>query len=394
MNATRKNGRKVWVVSWFVGGRRHRRFFDSRKVAELEAQTVTSAHGDHADVWASLPGGERDEVLRVIAAAKARGVSLSQVWAEWSKGADRPREECALGVAFKALLESKTKAGRSARYVRNLKHLVGGFVSGRESLPIAGVTVKMVEEHLASRPLRSRATIAARLSTFFEYARRRGWMASNPADHLEAVTVAQAPPEIFTPRQLARALVWFRRRAPRGLAWFVLSTLCGLRPEEAEKTEWGSVNLDGEAFVRVEAQTSKVRQRRVVYPLPAAVAWLRVAKDEGGELPFRHQARRYACRALAAYLRLSGWPKDITRHTAASYWLAASRNPAEVAAQLGNSPGILKAHYDALVTREAAAKVWGLVPRMRGESSKTAETPGPPGDHLATARGDEKAAAH
>lgn len=186
----------------------------------------------------------------------------------------------------------------------------------------------------------------------------------NPCDAVEAPTPPRAAPSIFTVRQTARCLVFLRRRDPRLLAWFLLSTLCGLRPEEAEQTTWDAVQIDNrEAHIRVEAQTSKVRQRRIVTPLPAAVAWLKIARDAGSELPLSSQVRRTAIRRLRDALHWEAWPKDITRHTAASYWLALDGNLVHIAEQLGHSVDQLKAHYKALVTRVDAERFWRLIPR-------------------------------
>jgi len=134
--------------------------------------------------------------------------------------------------------------------------------------------------------------------------------------------------------------------------------------EEAERTTWDAVQIDhGDAHIRVEAQTSKVRQRRIVTPLPSAVAWLKIAREHGAELPIGRQARRYATRRLARRLRWTEWPKDITRHTAASYWLSLVGDAAPVAEQLGHTVSELKASYRALVTPAEAAKLWRLSPR-------------------------------
>lgn len=309
-----------------------------------------------------MPHGERDEILRLVAAAKARGVSLSQVWAEWSSRADHARQERSLGDAFADLMSAKRAAGRSRETLAALRVGVGGFVSGREAIPISAVTISMVESYLSTKQARSRYTYAARLSAFFEFARRRNWMAENPAKKVELARVAREQPAVFTPAQVVEALRWLREREPECLAWFVLSTFCGLRPMEAEKTRWEAISLDGAGLVRVEAQTSKLRARRVVYPLPSAMAWLKAAKDAGSKLPMPHWPRARVCVALARHLGLPRWPVDITRHTAASYWLAAARNPAEVAWQLGNSPDVLKAHYDARVTREESVAFWSITP--------------------------------
>ncbi len=153
------------------------------------------------------------------------------------------------------------------------------------------------------------------------------------------------------------------RPAPNASTHRRLATFCGLRPEEAERTTWDSIQIDGrEAHVRVEAQTSKIRQRRIVTPLPAAVTWLKIAKESGSALPLTHQSRRRTIRRLRDALGWKAWPKDVTRHTAASYWLAKDGNPLAVAEQLGHSVAQLKSHYKALVTREDAERFWRLIP--------------------------------
>lgn len=258
-----------------------------------------------------------------------------------------------------------------------MKIVLDGFAKGRESQRIAAITVADVEGWLGTKSLAGRPTFKSRVSTLINFAVKRGYRRDKPCDVVEAPTPPRAAPSIFTVRQTARCLVFLRRRDPRALAWFVLSTLCGLRPEEAEQTTRDAVQIDnGEAHIRVEAQTSKVRQRRIVTPLPAAVAWLKIARDAGSELPLSSQVRRPAIRRLRDTLHWEAWPKDITRHTAASYWLALDGNPVHIAEQLGQSVAQLKTHYQALLTRAAAVRFWGLVPNGK-RAAKSRPIPSP-----------------
>jgi len=78
------------------------------------------------------------------------------------------------------------------------------------------------------------------------------------------------PPAIFTVEQTGIALDWFRKEWTRALPWFLLSTFCGLRPEEALQTTHSDIHFD-EGWIKVEAQTTKVRQRRIVYPKSEAL---------------------------------------------------------------------------------------------------------------------------
>lgn len=167
------------------------------------------------------------------------------------------------------------------------------------------------------------------------------------------MTVARKPPQVFSVAVVRSCLKWLRSSRPKVLAWFVLSTFCGLRPEEAEKTTAADIHF-GEGFIKVEAQTTKVRQRRVVYPKAEAMALLKSCKVK----PVTAQNRRRAIRALREHLNWKAWPKDITRHTAASYWLADCESTASVAKSLGNSESILLKHYAAVVTREQAKEFW------------------------------------
>ena len=195
----------------------------------------------------------------------------------------------------------------------------------------------------------------------FGFAIRRQYAVDNPCDRVELPTQERAPIRYLSTDETIRCLQHIAERRPRALAVFVLTTLAGLRPEEAQATTWPSIRLDDpEPHVVVEAQTSKVRQRRIVYPMPAAIAWLREAKRLKAELPLDRQPWRRTIRDLRTVLGWDRWPQDITRHTAATYWLAEIQNASHVAEQLGNSVGVLKTHYRALVSREQAKRFWAI----------------------------------
>ena len=351
-----KNGRRVGYVSWIEDGRRHRRFFKTSQLAEAWVAARQVEESDLGPLWASVPAGDRIELLNVWRECQRLGIPVGDLLRQ----ASPPGPTVTVQQAIDALVAAKSGAARSPRYTASVALLLRKFASGRESQGLAAVTLGDLEAFLDGIPLASRSTYRARLATLFRFGVRRGWLTANPVDRLESVRVVAKPPSILTPEQAALALRWLQAR-PTALGWFVLSCLAGLRPEEAERTAWASVDL-GAGLVRVEAQTSKVRQRRVVYPLPSALAWLAEAQRLGSPLPIPHTTRRRAVRALREALGWSTWPKDITRHTAASYWLAQVEDAAAVAEQLGHDVNTLKRHYRATVTREAAAAFWAILP--------------------------------
>ncbi len=354
-----------WYVNRWEDGRRRRTFFLTQREAKAEASRIRAELAGVGEVEFSMSAADRADILRFREECADAGVNWWDLLRAHREGrlsvlpSSPPLQQI-----LDEMLASKDAAGRSHRYTQTLRIILNGFVRGREEMPLSRVTAGDVESWLASKNIASRPTLRARLSTLFRFAQRRGFIAANPCEKIEPVRLVRQTPMIFTVRQTAIALVWLRRKAPRALGWFVLSTLCGLRPEEAERTSWAAVRLDGgDTHIRVEAQTSKVRQRRIVTPLPAAVAWLKIAREHGAELPIGRQARRSVSRRLAQRLGWDEWPKDVTRHTAASYRLSLVGDAAHVAEQLGHTVSELKASYRALVTPSDAARFWQLIPR-------------------------------
>ncbi len=357
-------GQTRWAVHRLEAGKRKRTFFNSKKAAEAEAGLLRSQLAAVGEAWLALPAPERQRLIQVHCEARQLGVELADLLADWKRSPRFTGSSPPLETTIAELLNAKATSGRSARYAASLAIPLRQFARGRERAPIASIGVLDVEGFLNSKNIHSRQTLRARLSTLFRFAVRRGYRADNPCDRLESVKVVKTPPAILTLEQVKQCLEWLDAKRSRAFAWFVLTSFAGLRPEEAEKTSWHHINFD-EGWIRVEAQTTKVRQRRVVYPHATAMAWLRHARSQGAELPLPRQARRRAIRMLRALLGFAHWPKDVTRHSAASYWLADTGSAAQVAEALGHSEDVLRKNYMALVTKVQAQEFWRLLPSAR-----------------------------
>ena len=288
-------------------------------------------------------------------------MSLREVWAQWLAAAPaRAKASPALAESVAACLEAKRAAGRRERYLGALAGALRQFIKGRELVAIGAVTRREIEAHVQGvASLHSRATRLNRLSTLFSWAVRAGHLDANPCEQIERVTPEQRPPLILSPAQAAHALAWTHAHWPRYLAWLALALLAGVRPEEAERTEWEAIT---DAHVVIGAQTSKVRWRRIVPLMPAAASWLAEARRLEAELPLTSISLKRFRRRLRDELRLPHWPADLLRHTAASYLVAAHQDAGKVAQWLGNSPGVLLRHYRELVRKDAAEAFWATRP--------------------------------
>lgn len=376
-----KNGAPAWVVDWKApGGKRTRRFFQTKGAAE-EFRSSIQTHGTRVgDFWRALTTKERDALVSLITVAREKGHSLVDAVQAISDGRftsatmDGPK----LPAVIVECLTAKRAANRRDGYVKDLGLVLGAFVRGREAVSIWDVTASDIEQWIAAKytNMHSRATILNRVNTLFSFAVRRGYRPDNPCDRIERVTIEHVSPKILTPDEAVKLMVAIRAEFPRGLAWFSLGLFAGIRPEECDKLSWDAIDLV-RGIVQIDAATAKVRQRRIVHLLPAAVAWLQLAKESGADLPLPNVSRRRMQRDVRGTMGWDAWPQDILRHTAASYWLASIQDAGKVAHELGNSAGILLRHYRELVSREDAARFWELRPsgehptRERGKPPTT-----------------------
>lgn len=269
-------------------------------------------------------------------------------------------EAPSLRTAIGSLATAKAAGNRRKVYVTHLRMCLAAFASHAGDVPIDHITTDHVESFLATRGRSpwTRITYTARLSTLFEFARRRRWISENPCFFLERVSVDQKPPEILTPEDARRLVAACRSQERRGLAWLALALYAGLRPGEAAQITWEKIDFESNR-IWVDSSISKVRRMRIVEPQPIAMQLLAEARDTGAELPLSLSTRRRIMRKLREAMGWEEWPADITRHSCASYWLALEPDAGRIALQLGHSPNVLMRHYRSVVTRQQAVEFFG-----------------------------------
>lgn len=267
-----------------------------------------------------------------------------------------------LGSAIEVLLVAKTGANCRPRYLKSLRCYLGQFARGRQATPITEITIDIIERWFAGRneALTTRVGSAGRLWSLFSFAERRGWIVINPMRRLEPIRIDRKPPKILSVEQAQQLMEFAMYREPRSLAFFALALFAGVRPQELEGVTWQNV---GAVTVTIDAAASKVRKRRIVHLHENTVEWINFARETGALLPYQMNFRTNTLRKAAKHLGFpSGWEQDILRHSAASYWMAASGDATFVSRNLGNSPEILLTHYLQLVTAESAAAFWSIRP--------------------------------
>ena len=181
------------------------------------------------------------------------------------------------------------------------------------------------------------------------------------ADCLACEVADAADADFFRPVEL-QTLVDNARDDLRPV--IAIAGLAGLRGEEIMRLDWADV-WRVEGHIEVTARNAKTRQRRLVEICPALAAWLEPFRNNtagmvypAGVHAFQHAYLKMR-KALNIPDRLNGF-----RHAFCTYHFALHSNENLTAAQAGNSPTMIHAHYKGLATKADAEKWFNVTPAV------------------------------
>lgn len=365
----KNRGYDVWIVELgYKNGRRLRSYHQKKADAEAVIAEAKVQLRKAGDFWISLKPEDRVEAADILYKAKAAGITLTKLWEDYVKNGGSTVTLTSLKKAIEETVASKYRQKLRPRYVEGLEQYLKLFAKGREDIPVSQIQPSDIEKWFAARgegPAVRNANLG-RLSSMFSVALTRGWVVKNPCDLVSKAKADRKSVEILSVRQSARALAWTCRHRPKMIGYLTMALFAGVRPEELEKVEWDSLKENsGKRLLVIEAEASKVRQRRIITLENAAWSWIDLAKSSGAHMPVSQSTRKRYIQDLRAGIRMESWPQDVLRHTAASHLLALRKDAAAVALELGNSAAILLRHYRALVTESENSRFWSLIPNKR-----------------------------
>jgi integrase len=360
-----RRDRAEWVLDYYEGSRRVRRWYKSKSLAEAAVGDIKHQHRQTGQSWIELAPEERNDIMVVANEARQRNVTIRQIWEAYKSGKldAEPLMRRTLGQAITETMEWRRGENLRERYLKELENYLRRFAAGRMEMFVDRIGVAEIQSWFAGRKeaLSTRRSNVGRLGSLFDVMFKKGYIASNPCLRLPTVKLDQKAPMIFTPKQVRTMLRICRRQSREMLPYVVLGTFAGVRPEELEKLRWRDIDQK-HGTVTVDAAASKTNRRRVVHLHKTALAWLKVCKagkPDAHISPTGITLRRWR-RKLRDAVGL--WGQDILRHSAGSYLLALHRNAHEVATMLGNSPRILETHYKDLVNATNCAAFWSIKP--------------------------------
>jgi integrase len=391
----RPNGKKesFWKVTTpKLGGGRVRRFFKEETDADTYIGQQEVQLGNYGVAGANLSETLRNKALAADEILSPLGLDLVTAAKHYAKFIKSTRGGLPLSDAVELLKKDRDTDDYSEEYKQSLKHRLKHFVEHFPDKTTTQITSSEIHTFLrGKKSIETRKSYRRNIKTLFQYLIKHHSHAIDPTPDLEKAKTVKCTKwrvAIITPEECTALL---NAATPATLPSLALGMFCGLRASEIFRLDWRDVDIK-EARIRIsETVARKLGSKRTV-PIPEnCLAWItKHAKENGKVEPedfhalfervrvkagFRPSNTREHRRMEAERIKtapkseaLKPWPSNCLRHSAISYALAECGDESKVATWAGNSPKMIKQHYDAQATPSAAKTFFAIMPPKRGKS--------------------------
>ncbi|MGB7769839.1 MAG: site-specific integrase [Verrucomicrobiia bacterium] len=391
-------GRHSYRVAWHVAGQRRMASFPSYSLAKGHADALVKDLAKGSQVTALNPAQARGalaalERLADFYRATGRRVSLLAGISEFVEASTKlngrtlgeavtgylhtvatvKRKD--IGEAVAEFLQAdapRTKANNgqraqlSAKYAYNRKIQLDKFAATFPNTAVSELSKEHVDKFLGSLEdfsAKSRNHYRAAVRQFLQWAVRKDYLAPThrllEADAMRPERANTAEIAFYTPREFGALL----EAADASLRPMIaIGGLAGLRTEELLRLAWGDVwRVPG--HIEITAGKAKTRQRRLVEICSALQTWLEPYREhKTGKLWTRnpngfHIEMPALCKRVGIDRKANG-----LRHAFCTYHFALHANENLTAAQGGNSPAMIHAHYKGLATKKEAEQWFNVRP--------------------------------
>lgn len=350
-----------FVVNTKEGGKRSRKFFETKNAAQTFAQQK-----DIELLNGGMEAAQFPSALRVMAGEAAKALSpfgktISDAVNFYLPHLQAMNRTCTFRALTDELLSVKAKDGASSRYLGDLRSRLGQFATSMGEKSIAAITAREVDEWLRSLDVSAttRNNFRRVLIVAFNFALDRGYCVMNPVEKSAKAKVIEGKVGILTVSQTARLL----EASPRELLPFVaIGAFAGLRRAELERLDWSEVDLRS-GLIEVTASKAKSARRRFVKIRSNLKGWLKpFSITKGPVTPIDYRELLDDARTAAG---ITKWPQNALRHGFASYGLAHDKDAAKIALELGHTnSNLVFQHYRELVKPRSAKEYWKLRPAV------------------------------
>lgn len=380
---------RVTLGKKHTGSKKQRRFFKTNEAAVAFIQTAAQAKIAQGQEAFSIPQRLRVEAMECSLRLKPVGVSLTQAVDYFLKHAvpkGGRRNFNTVAQEFQAARKAMNCRPSTLTMYRSFLKILGvafgkKLINEISTDSIEKWLVSYQPKALASPPgpaksglnPRTRKNYLVTLRTVFDFAKARDYCSENPAARIATPILEDKPAGILTPAQATALLRAATKRDPGIVPGIAIGLFAGLRRSEIGALDWSEVDLKA-AHIEVKGSKAKTRQRRVISIQPNLLAWLRLyAKTNGPIAPcpdvfgerlreIVRQGGKPAKNGKGHQRLLEAWPQNALRHSFGSYFFGKTNDENLTAAQMGNSPYVVHAHYKALVREPHITAYWNICP--------------------------------
>lgn len=352
-------------VMWKVDARpKCRRFFHTEREASDYRELLRREVSEHG-----LRGQGPDERIdaararEILAEYRVSLTTAAAYYHEQHKERQAPKmaDICADYINSK---ESENERGefsnQSIKTARgSIKKIVDAF-GDKKPAEIAEDDVIKWLDGMSELSQQTRAHHRKTLARLLRRAVKKGWCKQNPCDEVNVRVIRDLEACILTVEEAVK-IVESAERSPfaKSLAPFVyLGLFAGMRPWEVMGLSWDDIQGNQ---IRVNWNTSKRRETRFIQMEPGLQQKLEKHRASGPIRCENFDAVWLAARMDAGWGPKKPWPRDVLRHSFASYWLAVHKNRAELSEIMGNTPEIIRRHYRKAVPVDAAKAFWAIL---------------------------------
>lgn len=367
-------------------GKRQRLTFDTKKLAEIEAERLRSTSKEWGTQSTKIPAdlaADAAKAAELIEDYDTTLTAVAQEWLSWKRAQSA-------SVTFQKLYDEykaeKIAEGVSVVYANDIDKFFAPFLQKLGGKLVSQIQHTDIKEILNSyKTTRQRANAYRTVRPAFTMAQTEGYAPDNIFDrikvpkHKNRATESLSLDEVkavFNACRDYRAdedLIKDYRVDASGVAHvFAIMIFAGIRPAEITRLQWEAIHLEDECII-ISGDVAKTRSHRIV-PIEANLAdWLgTVPKSERtGSVTPPNWAKKYQIVRKAS--GIGKRQQDILRHTFASAHLAAYNDFNELQAAMGHGTTemILK-HYKALMHKKDAVKFWSIRPNSTEPQLKEA----------------------
>lgn len=317
------------------------------------------------------------------------GATLAEAVAGFKEWHKTKKQSVSLRRAMEAFLSSKENSDLSTKHINNMTASLERFcesfggkkivalitpteietwinnlkvrVFADSDVMLNNQTKKIYKETKKPAKITTKNGYRRTLFSFFKFCKMKDWVKENPLEKVPALREKSKTPEIFKVSEIAKMLPLTKPLSDIR-AYIAIGAFAGLRSKEIERLTWDKIKLADREIV-LDSEVTKTGSRRVVKITENLAQWL---------APYSEKLKTHE-NVIERNFRLRldkfrethkiKWVNNGLRHSAATYYLALTKNAYLTAEQMGHAVDVLKQHYNGLAREKEAIAYFDIFPK-------------------------------